>query len=95
MKKLKLSEAQITTMLSEAEAGIPVVELCRKYNVANSTFYKLKSKYAGMTTTELKRLKALEAENNRLKRMYADLSLDHKILQEVMQKKYPGLIDET
>ena len=82
-------------MLSEAEAGIPVVELCRKYNVANSTFYKLKSKYAGMTTTELKRLKALEAENNRLKRMYADLSLDHKILQEVMQKKYPGLIDET
>ena len=76
MKKLKLSEAQITTMLSEAEAGIPVVELCRKYNVANSTFYKLKSKYAGMTTTELKRLKALEAENNRLKRMYADLSLE-------------------
>ena len=55
MKKLKLSEAQITTMLSEAAAGIPVVELCRKYNVANSTFYKLKSKYAGMTTTELKR----------------------------------------
>lgn len=95
MKRMKLSESQITVMLSEAEAGVSVVELCRKYNIVSSTFYKLKSKYSGMSSIELKRLKALEAENIRLKQMYADISLDHKILQEVMQKKYPGLIDDN
>ena len=94
MKRNKLSEAQIFAMLNEADAGIPVNDLLRKYKVASSTYYKLKSKYAGMSLPELKRLKALEEENRRLKSMYADLSLDHKILKEVLEKKYPGLIDE-
>ncbi len=94
MKKNKLSESQIFSMLNEAEAGVPVNDLCRKYGVANSTYYKLKSKYAGMSLSELKRLKQLEDENRRLKTMYADLSLDHKILKEVVEKKFPDILDE-
>jgi putative transposase len=95
MKKSKLSEAQIVAMLNEAEAGIAVSDLCRKYGIANSTYYKLKSRYAGMSVSALKRLKDLEAENFRLKSMYADVSLDHKILKEVVEKKFPHLIDES
>lgn len=94
MKKSKLSEAQIISMLKEGEAGVPATELCRTYQVSSATYYKLKSKYAGMNVSELKRLKELEAENRRLKAMYADVSLEHKILKEVLEKKYPGLIDE-
>lgn len=94
MKKLKLSESQIISMLNEGDAGVPVTELLRKYNIASSTYYKLKSKYAGMSVSELKKLKLLEAENIRIKKMYADISLEHNILKEVMEKKYPGLIDE-
>ena len=95
MKKLKLSESQVVTMLTEAEQGLPIVDLCRKYNIGNSTFYKLKSKYAGMSLSELQKLKELERENLRLKQMYADISLEHRILKEVMEKKYPGLIDRN
>ena len=94
MKKNKLSESQIFNMLNEADAGVSVNDLCRKYGVANSTYYKLKSKYAGMNLSELKRLKALEEENRRLKAMYADLSLDHKILKDVIEKKFPDILDE-
>lgn len=93
MKKNKLSESQMFSMLNEAETGIPINDLCRKYGVANSTYYKLKSKYAGMSLPELKRLKQLEDENRRLKTMYADLSLDHKILKEVVEKKFPEILD--
>lgn len=93
MKKLKLSESQIVTMINEGESGIPIVDICRKYQIGNSTYYKLKSKYSGMNVSELRRLKELETENNRLKQMYADISLEHKVLKEVMEKKYPGLID--
>ena len=93
MKKLKLTESQVVTMLNEAEQGMPIVDICRKYNIGNSTFYKLKSKYAGMSVSELQKLKDLERENLRLKQMYADISLEHRILKEVMEKKYPGLID--
>lgn len=94
MKKSKLSETQIITMLSEAQAGLAVTDLCRKYKISSATYYKLKSKYAGMSVSELKRLRELEAENRRLKTMYADISLDHKILKEVVEKKFPGLTDE-
>lgn len=94
MKKNKLSESQMFSMLNEAEAGVPINDVCRKYGVANSTYYKLKSKYAGMSLPELKRLKQLEDENRRLKTMYADLSLDHKILKEVIEKKFPEISDE-
>ena len=84
MKKLKLSESQIVNMLNEGEQSIPVADLCRKYQIANSTYYKLKSKYTGMSVSDLQRLKALETENNRLKQMYADLSLDHKNQNEYL-----------
>lgn len=94
MKKLKLSESQIVAMINEGDSGVPVADICRKYQVANSTYYKLRSKYAGMNVSELHKLRALETENNRLKQMYAEISLEHKILKEVMEKKYPGLNDE-
>lgn len=94
MKKNKLSEAQIVSLLNEAEAGIGVEELCRKYKIANSTFYKMKAKYAGMGMADIKRLKALESENQRLKAMYAEISLEHKVLKDVIEKKFPHLLDE-
>ncbi len=94
MKKSKLTDTQMFNMLNEAEAGMPVNDVCRKYKIANSTYYKLKSKYAGMSLSELTRLKALEAENHRLKGMYADISLEHKILKEVIEKKFPEILDE-
>lgn len=94
MKTSKLSEQQIISMLNEAEAGIAVADLCRNYKVSSATYYKLKSKYAGMNVSELKRLRELETENRRLKTMYADISLEHKILKDVIEKKFPGLTDE-
>ena len=94
MKKSKLSETQIITLLNEAEAWVAVTDLCRKYQISTATFYKLKNKYAGMSVSALKRLRELETENLRLKSMYADVSLEHKILKEVLEKKFPGLIDE-
>lgn len=94
MKKSKLTDSQIFAMLNEAEAGVPITDICRKYNVANSTYYKLKSKYAGMSLSDLKRLKELETENQRLKAMYAELSLDHSVLKEVVEKKFPDILDE-
>lgn len=88
MKKTRLSEAQIITMLKEGEAGaITVDEICRKYGISNSCYYKLKVKYSGMEVSELKKLKMLEEENRRLKHMYAELSLDHKILKDIFEKK--------
>jgi len=95
MRKSKLSESQIITMLQEGEAGVGPQELCRKYQISSATYYKLKGKYTGMSVNELKRLKELEAENRRLKSMYADVSLEHKILKEVLEKKFPGLIGES
>lgn len=95
MKKSKLSDSQIFSMLNEGMAGVPVADLCRKYEVSTATYYKLKSKYAGMNISDLKRLKELEAENRRLKAMYADVSLDNKILKDVIEKKFPELLDES
>ena len=93
MKRSKLSEPQIINMLNEAEAGLPIADLCRKYKISTSSYYKLKNKYSGMSVSALKRLKELEKENQRLKSMYADVSLEHKILKDVLGKKYPELID--
>ena len=95
MKKSKLSKPQIIAMLKEGETGVPIADLCRKYNFSSATYYKMKDKYAGMSAPELKRLKALEAENQRLKATYADVSLEHKIIKEMLAKKYPELIDES
>jgi len=87
MKKKRFSEAQIVAILKEGEAGIPLPDLSRKYGFAQSTYYQWKSKYGGMSASELKRLRDIEEENKRLKRMYADLSLDHELLKDVLEKK--------
>ncbi|WP_141672896.1 MULTISPECIES: transposase, partial [unclassified Gilliamella] len=75
----KMTEHQIVAILKEAEAGIPVKELCRKYGMGNSTFYKWREKYGGMETSDIKRLKELEAENRKLKQMFAELSLKSQL----------------
>ena len=87
MKKKRFSEAQIVNILNEGLAGVPIAELCRKYRVGESTYYKWRSKYGGMNLKELKRLKQLEHENKRLKQMYATLSMDNELLKEVLEKK--------
>lgn len=87
MKKSRYSEQQIITILKQGEAGVPVADLCREHGIGKSTYYKWKSKYGGMEANELVRLRELEAENRRLKEMYADLSLDHRILKEALEKK--------
>ena len=87
MRKSRFNEGQIVSILKEAELGIPVVELCRKHGMSDATFYKWRSQYGGMTETELKRLRHLEEENRRLKQMYANLSLDHEILKDIIEKK--------
>ena len=80
------SEAQIVSILKEFDAGIPASELCRKHQVSKGAFYNWKSKYAGMSVSELTRLKELEQENRKLKEMFANLSLEHQILKEVIEK---------
>jgi putative transposase len=87
MKQSKYSETQIVNILKEAEAGIPVAELSRKHGFSQSAFYKWKAKFSGMDASALKRLKELEEENRRLKQMYADLSLEHQALKDIVQKK--------
>ncbi|OCG31109.1 transposase, partial [Gilliamella sp. Fer1-1] len=82
----KMTEHQIVAILKEAEAGIPVKELCRKYGMGNSTFYKWREKYGGMETSDIKRLKELEAENRKLKQMFAELSLKSQLQEEIIKK---------
>ncbi|WP_143425426.1 transposase [Gilliamella sp. Nev5-1] len=82
----KMTEHQIIAILKEAEAGIPVKELCRKYGMGNSTFYKWREKYGGMETSDIKRLKELEAENCKLKQMFAELSLKSQLQEEIIKK---------
>ena len=82
----KMTEHQIVAILKEAEAGIPVKELCRKYGMGNSTFYKWREKYGGMETQDIKRLKELEAENRKLKQMFAELSLKSQLQEEIIKK---------
>ena len=87
MKRKRYSEQQIVKILNEAEVGVPVTELSRQYGFSQSAFYKWKAKYGGMDMPQLKRLKELEEENRKLKQMYAELSLDHKLLKEIVEKK--------
>lgn len=87
MKKSRFTETQIIKVLKEVEAGRMVKEVCREYDISDATYYNWKAKYGGMEASGIKKLKALEEENRRLKQMYADLSLDHKILKDVVEKK--------
>ena len=87
MKRKQFSEHQIVKILKEAEAGVPLPDLCRQYGFSKSSFYKWRAKYGGMDASALKRLKELEEENRKLKQMYAELSLEHQVLKEIVEKK--------
>ena len=88
MSKKRYSEEQIIKVLKEAEAGTPVAELCRKYGVSEPTVYNWKAKYGGLEVSELRRLKALEDENRRLKHLVADLTLDNQALKAINSKNW-------
>jgi len=87
MRKSKFTESQILAILGEGEAGLPVAQVCRKHGISTATYYVWKSKYAGMSVNELKRTKELEAENARLKRMYAELALENAAIKDVLSRK--------
>jgi putative transposase len=88
MKKSKFTEAQILKVLKTQELGKKVSEICRENGISEPTFYKWKSRYGGMTLSDLQRVKELESENARLKRLVADLSLDNQVLKEINSKKW-------
>lgn len=88
MKAKQYTEEQIITVLKEGEAGAKVVELCRKYGMSDATYYNWKRKYAGLTVSDLKRLKTLEAENRRLKQIVAEQALDNLTLKELLSKNF-------
>ena len=88
MKKTRFTEAQIIGILNDQERGIKVADLCRKHGISDATFYNWKSKYGGMKVDELKRLKELEQENARLKKIIANQSLDIDIMKDVISKKW-------
>jgi putative transposase len=87
MKKSKFSESQIVKILNEYEAGKSTRDICREHGIAPPTFYNWKRKYEGMDAKQLKEFKALQEENRKLKQMFADLSLDHRILKDIIEKK--------
>ena len=87
MKKTRYTESQIIKVLNEVEGGRKVKDVCREYGISDATYYNWKSKYGGMTASDIKKLKELEDENRRLKRMYADLSLQNEALKDVVEKK--------
>ena len=87
MKKSRYSETQIVKILKEVESGKLVKDTCREYGISDATYYNWKAKYGGMEASDIKRLKELEEENRRLKHMYANLSLEHTILKDIVEKK--------
>jgi len=88
MKRSRFTEEQIIGILREQEAGVPVADLCRKHGLSSPTFYKWKAKYGGMDVSKARRLKALEDENAKLKRMLADSMLDNVALKDLLGKKW-------
>lgn len=86
MRKSKFSESQVLNLLKQAESGVPVVDICRENGISNATFYKWRAKYGGMDASMMKRLKELEQENGRLKRMFADSQMVNEILKETLKK---------
>ena len=88
MKKSRFTDSQIIAVLKQAESGTPVPELCRTHGISSATFYKWRSKFGGMDASMMARLKELEDENRRLKKMYAEAQMGAAILKEALQKKW-------
>ena len=88
MQKKKYTEEQIIAVLKEGEAGTPVSELCRKYGMSDASYYNWKARYAGLTVSELKRLKSLEEENRRLKQIVGEQALDIRALKDLLSKNF-------
>jgi putative transposase len=88
MKRLRFTEEQIIAVLREQEAGMKTADICRKHGISDATFYKWKAKYGGLEVSEAKRLRVLEDENGRLKRMLADAMLDNAALKDLLGKKW-------
>ena len=87
MKKKRFTETQIVKILKEAESGVPLQELSRKHGFSQSSYYNWKAKYGGMESSDISKLRELEAENQKLKEMFAELSLENRVLKDVLEKK--------
>ncbi len=87
MKPSRYTEAQIIAILRQAEGGVPVAQLCREHGMSDASFYKWRAKYGGMDASMVSQMKAMEEENRRLKRMYADVSMQNDLLKEALGKK--------
>ena len=88
MKRSKFSDTQIISILKQGEAGLPVPDICREHGISSATFYKWRAKYGGLDVPMMSKLKELEAENSRLKKMYAEERLNAEILKEALEKKW-------
>ena len=87
MKRSRFTETQIIGILKEADSGLKVCDVCRKHCISDATYYKWKSKFGGLEASDIRRLRELESENSKLKRMYADLSLENDALKDLISKK--------
>ena len=87
MRKSRFTESQIVEILKQGEAGVPIAEILRQHNISKATYFQWRAKYAGASDAELKRLKELEAENAKLKRMYAELALENAAIKDVLSRK--------
>jgi putative transposase len=86
MRKSKFSESKIVSLLKEAEAGRKVSDICREHGISNNTFYQWRSKFGGMEASDIRRLKELQEENEKLKRMYADMALENRAIKDLLGK---------